>query len=363
MGRYLSNLLRSGARPIGRRSGPPRRAPVIPELNVERVAAPPEPAPPPASQPVSAPAPLKHEPVAAEPEPPVRAAEPEPAETETPIVPAAAQPPWPSAERHDPEPERSEPRVPEPLPEVVVLTAPAPAANQAATAALPLDAVRSRPAPTGEAPKRSAPPRIPAPAQVETKPEKSVSAATERLMAHRDVRVPQWPAGGLAPRVEFITTERVVTLLPKPAAAEREHPAPRAEAAPAPKIEAPRETPALLTARPAAAPKTEAPRGGPALPAARPAAPKSEPRPVTPPPAPRPMARRESIAPAPAPFTPPSATPAVRHDPESGIHIRHLDIQIVNEEQRKPVRRPRPATPAAEPASRRFERDYIREVV
>jgi hypothetical protein len=364
MGRYLSNLLRSGARPIGRKAGPLLRAPAIPELNVERVAAPPEPVSATASPSVGAPAPVKQEPVAAEPEPQVRAPEPEPAAAETPIVPAPAQTAWPPVERPKPEPEPFGPAWPEPLPEVPLFPVPAPVANLAATAALPPEPVRGRSAPQGESPKRSTPPaRVPAPAQVETKPQVSVGAATERLMAHRDVRVPQWPAGATAPRVEFITSERVVTLLPAPAAVEREHPARRGEGAPAPTIQSPREAPAVRAARPPAAPvrAIESLREAPALPPARPpAAPKSE----APPPTPRPVARRESIAPAPAPAVPASATQAVRRDPESGIHIRHLDIQIVNEEPRKPARRGRPAAPAAQPAaSLGLARHYIREVV
>src|SRR5262249_54058340 len=136
-----------------------------------------------------------------------------------------------------------------------------------------------RPMAQFEPPKRSTPsPRVPAPAHVETKSQPTAGAATERLIAHRDLRAARPPAEIPAPRVEFITPERVVTLLPKPAPADREQTERRREPAPLPKPEAPREAPPPPP-RPAAVAKPEAKTPAP----------------------PAPAVRRETIAPAPAP--------------------------------------------------------------
>src|SRR6516225_6669109 len=94
MERYLSTLLRAGARPIGRGGGPARRAPVIPVLNVEHLAAAPEASTPlepfasPASQTEAVPT-TKPEPGAVEPETRVTIQQPGPAEAELPVVPSA----------------------------------------------------------------------------------------------------------------------------------------------------------------------------------------------------------------------------------------------------------------------------------
>lgn len=211
----------------------------------------------------------------------------------------------------------------------------------------PVEPVRSRPAAVAETPKRSSPqPRIPAPVQVETKPERA-GAAIERLAGHRDLRPPQRPLEA-PPRVEFITSERVVTLLPKTPPVEREHTTRRVEPALAPRaLEAPREAAAPAAAaspRPAPAPKQEVktPMAAPTLP---------------------PAARREPVAAMPVPAFASAQPPVNRREPEGGIHIQHLDIQIVNEEQPKPARHPRPAAQPQENPSRGFERHYLREVV
>jgi hypothetical protein len=54
---------------------------------------------------------------------------------------------------------------------------------------------------------------------------------------------------------------------------------------------------------------------------------------------------------------------APRREPDNSVNIRHIDIQIVNEEARKPVPRPRPASRAGDAIPADLYRHYVREVV
>jgi hypothetical protein len=345
MGRYLSNVLRAGGRPIGRKGGAVRRVPAVPALNLERIAAPLEPQPQRAAEAPREKVPTqKAEPVLHEPEPQATAREPVPVETEAPVLPAVDQTPEPRPRAEAPVP----PAEPEPvMPEVAAeVMAPLPPPRTAPAVAASFEPIRRLKETGAEGAKRAItpPPRIPVPARVETKPEPAIGAAVKRLIEHRDAPLPQWPAN-VAPRVEFITTERVVTVLPKPAPVERERPPQRAEVQPAPPSR--NEPPAPGPVRPPAPPRLEV----------KPQAP--------PPPAWHIETRREQPAPVPAsPIAPLSAFATERRAPEPAINIRHLDIQIVNEEPRKPARRSRSAPPpVTENASRGLERHYIREVM
>jgi hypothetical protein len=74
--------------------------------------------------------------------------------------------------------------------------------------------------------------------------------------------------------------------------------------------------------------------------------------------------RREPVVSVTVPaFVLPQPPAAGSREPEGGIHIRHLDVQILNEEPRKLPRRPQPTVPPQESAARGFERYYIREVM
>ena len=348
MGRYLSNLLRAGARPIGRRGGPVRRAPIVPVLNAERFAPPPEPTPSPAAQATSALS-AKSEPAAVEPQtrPPAPEPEPELVEPEAQAAPLAAPVPPPvlqAAMPREREPEEREALEPEPVTEVAVLPHAAQAAgNTSVRANAGAEPVLSRTTP--EAPRRKAPaPRTPAPAQVETTLGKTPGAAIERLAGHRDVRPPQRLLEG-PPRVEFITSERVVTLLAKTPTVQQEHAPSRTAMVTAKKSETRRESPPPPPPPPAPAPKAEL---KPAIATASST-----------------VARREPVLLAPVPsYMPPQPPAATPREPETSVQIRQLDVQIVMEEPRRSARRSRPVSPPPqESRSRGFERYYIREVV
>lgn len=200
--------------------------------------------------------------------------------------------------------------------------------------------------------------QIPAPTRVESKAHPEM---TKRLNARSDLRVPEPLPPGKVPRVEFVSLDKTLSTLPKrtPAAARetsgRDAPPHRSAAGAQP------QRASAAAYREEATVRSSSTAGATSNPSAAASVVEVSGAVEQPP-------KRREVSPiSPSASTAAREEPwprvAKRSEPENLVSVKRVDIQIVNEEPRKPTRRPRRTAASEEDITARLGRHYVREVV
>ena len=186
---------------------------------------------------------------------------------------------------------------------------------------------------------------------------------TQRLRARHDFRVPAPLPPGKTPRVEFVSGNRTVSVLQTPAPAPTRAPGLRPPVgSEVPPVPAPKANLELTDNtgthnRDLTFPVLRA--DGPAKVSSFAPADAAAPAGVSRP--------RRATAASPSVSTPafeePRPGPAPRHEPDNSVTVKRIDIQIFNEEARKPARRNSRPAAGEHDANLRLDRYYVRDIL